>query len=65
LEPQHDFIIKEATADAIKSARQEKSKPILESLKIYLEEKQAGVLPKSHLGVGIAYNTGMQFCPRV
>jgi transposase len=47
--------IKEATADAIKSARQEKSKPILESLKIYLEEKQAGVLPKSHLGLAIAY----------
>jgi hypothetical protein len=50
-----DLKIKEASADVIKSTRHEKSKPILDSLKIYLEEKQAGVLLKSHLGEAIAY----------
>lgn len=43
------------TEDEIYKIRQEKSKPILEKLKIYLEEKTAGVLPKSMLGKAFAY----------
>ena len=46
---------KEASINEIKMTRQEKSKPILDSLKTYLEEKQTGVLPKSQLGQAIAY----------
>jgi transposase len=46
---------KEASIEEIKTTRQEKSKPILASLKTYLEEKQAGVLPKSQLGQAISY----------
>ena len=46
---------KGASIEEIKVTRQETSKPILDSLKIYLEEKQPGVLSKSQLGQAIAY----------
>ncbi len=46
---------KEASMEEIKTTRQEKSKPILDSLKLYLEEKQTGVLQNSQLGQAIAY----------
>jgi transposase len=45
-----------ASVEEINAARQEKSKPILEKLKTYLEEKREGVLPKSKLGEAIAYS---------
>jgi hypothetical protein len=45
----------EASIDLIKNTRQEKSKPILDKLKIFLEENQKKTLPNSALGKAIAY----------
>jgi len=41
--------------EKIKEIRQEKSKPILENIKKYLEEKRSGVPPQSGLGKAISY----------
>lgn len=49
--------LKEAGAnqDEIEKTRQEQSKPLLESLKTYLDEKSKVVPPKSKVGEAIAY----------
>jgi len=44
-----------AKAEVIKSVRQEKSKPILEALKTYLDTKVQSVPPKSKVGEAISY----------
>jgi transposase len=44
-----------ATVEIIKKIRQKKSKPILEKLKTFLDEKSKTVPPKSKLGEAIAY----------
>lgn len=46
---------KEASIEEIAITRHEKSKPLLDALKNYLEEKQPGILPKSQLGKAISY----------
>jgi len=49
--------LKEAGAcvEAIKAMRQSKAKPILDELKIYLDEKSKTVLPKRPVGKAISY----------
>jgi len=52
-----EAVLKEqnATADTIKHTRQEKSQPLLDALKIILDEKVSTVPPKSKLGEAIRY----------
>lgn len=45
--------------DALKDLRQEKAKPVLEKMKAWLDEHLLTVLPKSALGVAIAYTQNL------
>jgi len=51
--------IKDKTTDERKVARQEKAKPILEKIKIWLDNKVNKALPKSLLGKAIHYALGL------
>jgi len=49
----------EKTAEARKAIRQAQAEPILEKIKSWLDEKVGQVLPKSPLGVAVAYTLGL------
>lgn len=50
-----ETLLKDTHPDTIKEVRQEKAKPILEKLKIYLDEKTKVVPPQSKVGEAIKY----------
>jgi len=51
--------LRESTPQERKAARQERSKPILDKIKAWLEEKVNKTLPKGLLGTAIAYALGL------
>jgi len=51
--------VKDSTPDERKAARVEKSKPILEKIKAWLDNKASKALPKSLLGKAIHYALGL------
>ena len=51
--------VREETVEKRKAIRQVQAKPILEKIKVWLDEKAGKVLPKSPLGEAIAYTLGL------
>ncbi|ABK42845.1 transposase IS66 [Magnetococcus marinus MC-1] len=52
-----DLREEEATPERRYKVRQERSRPIIDELKTWLEDNRAGVLPKSKLGEAMGYLT--------